>query len=59
MLTLLVGLIILGVVLYLVQLIPMDGTVKQVIRVIAILFMVLLVISWLTGWSPAGGWGWR
>jgi len=47
---LLVALIIIGVVLYLIELIPMDGTVKTIIRVLAILFMVLYLLQLLGVW---------
>lgn len=51
MITILVALIVLGVCLYLINLIPMDGTIKQVIRVIAILFVVLYLLQVLGLWS--------
>lgn len=38
-------LVVIGVALYLVSLIPMDATVKRVIQVIVILF----VVSWVLG----------
>lgn len=50
MIELLVALIIIGVVLYLIELIPMDGTVKTIIRVLAILFMVLYLLQLLGVW---------
>jgi hypothetical protein len=46
----LVALIIVGVVLYLIELIPMDGTVKTIIRVLAILFVVLYLLQLLGVW---------
>lgn len=49
MIDILVALVILGVVLYLLTLIPMDATIAQIIRVVAILFVVLYVVSAL-GW---------
>lgn len=56
MISILVALIVLGVCLYLIGLIPMDGTVKQVIRVVAILFVVLYLLQVLGLWSglPSG-----
>lgn len=45
--SLFVPLIFFGVLLYLVTLIPMDGTVKQIIIVLAILFIVLWLIQGL------------
>lgn len=41
----LVVLILIGVALYLVQLIPMDATIRNVIRVIVLLLVVLWVLS--------------
>lgn len=45
MIELLVTLCVFGVLLYLITLIPMDATVKQIIRVIAILILVLYVLQ--------------
>lgn len=49
MLNILIFLIVIGVVLYLVNLIPMEGCVKQVINVLAVLFVVLWVLQVLFG----------
>lgn len=49
MLSLLVALIIFGVVLYLINLIPMQPIVKQVIMVIAIAFVVIWALQLLLG----------
>ena len=43
LISLIVTLVIIGVVLYLLQLIPMDGTIKQIIHVV----IILCVILWL------------
>jgi hypothetical protein len=50
MIDLLVALIVLGVVLYLVNLIPMAAWVKQVINVLAILYVVLYCLQVLGVW---------
>ena len=51
-----VSLVILGVLLYILTLIPMDETIKQVIRVIVILAILLWVISMFSGYcSPFFG----
>jgi len=50
MVSILVLLLVLGVCLYLVELIPMDGTIKQIIRVVAILFAVLYLLQVLGIW---------
>jgi hypothetical protein len=47
MISILITLAILGVVLYLVQLIPMDATIKRIIQVLAILFIVLWLLQML------------
>lgn len=44
-LSILVTLIVAGVALYIVSLIPMDATVKQIIKVLVILFVCLWVLS--------------
>lgn len=47
MISILITLVIIGVVLYLINLIPMDGTIKKVIWVLAILFIILWLLSQL------------
>jgi len=42
---LLVTLIIVGVILYIVSLIPMDATIKRIIQVLVILLVILWVLS--------------
>ena len=51
MITILITLVILGVCLYLVELIPMDGTIKQIIRVVAVLFVVLYLLQAFGIWN--------
>ena len=46
------SLIILGVILYLITLIPMDPTIKQIIYVVAILAVILWLIQVLFGIGP-------
>lgn len=48
----LLSLIILGVILYLITLIPMDPTIKQIIYVVAILAVILWLINVLFGIGP-------
>lgn len=50
---LLVVLLVFGVALYLISLIPMDATIKRIIQVLAILFVVLWLLSVL-GFLPHG-----
>jgi len=49
-LPLLIALVIFGAILYLLQLVPMDATVKQIARVIAIVLLILYAVSVLTKW---------
>ncbi len=44
MIELLIALIIIGAVLYIVSLLPIDGTVKQIIYVVAVVIMVIYLI---------------
>lgn len=50
MISLLIALVILGVGLYLLELIPMDATIKRIIQVLAILFAVLYALQMLGVW---------
>jgi hypothetical protein len=43
LISIIVTLIVVGILLYLIELIPMDGTIKQIIRVV----VIILVILWL------------
>ena len=43
LISIIVTLVVIGLVLYLIDLIPMDGTIKQIIRVI----VIIAVIVWL------------
>lgn len=45
MIGLIIMLILLGAVLYIVQLLPIDHTIQQVIRVIAVVAMVIYVLQ--------------
>ena len=50
MIELIIGLIVIGVALYLLDLIPMDGTIKTIIRVVVILLAVLYVLQFFGIW---------
>ena len=52
LLALLIVLIIVGVVLYLITLIPMDARIKTAITVVAIAFVVIWLIQALLGGGP-------
>jgi hypothetical protein len=43
LISIIVTLVVIGLVLYLIDLIPMDGTIKQIIRVI----IIIAVVIWL------------
>lgn len=47
--TILIALLIVGAVLYLVSLVPIDPVIKQIIRVVAILLVVIWILLELTG----------
>lgn len=46
---LIVALIILGAVLWLVSLLPIDSTIKQIIQGLAIILVIIFVLFWLLG----------
>jgi hypothetical protein len=51
---LLVALIVIGLLLYVVSIIPMDPTIRQIIRVVVIVFVCIWMIYLLMGYFPAG-----
>lgn len=51
MISIFITLLILGVGLYIIGLVPMDPTVKRIIFVLAILFVVLYVLQLLGLWT--------
>jgi len=55
MISILVGLIIIGVVLYLITLIPMDAAIQQIIRIVVIVGVILWLLSTFFGGGPAIG----
>jgi hypothetical protein len=50
--SLVIALIIVGVCLYLIELLPMDATIKTIIRVIIILVVILWLLGMLVGYAP-------
>lgn len=54
MISLLIALIIIGAILYVVQLLPIDGTIKQIIIVIAVVLLAIWAIRVLL---PMAGMG--
>lgn len=54
MIQILLALIFVGVMLYLITLIPMDGAIVQIIRVVVILGAVLYVLKALGLWHGLG-----
>ena len=51
MITLLVALVIAGALLYVVTLLPIDGTIKRIIQVVVIIFLFLYCLQALGLWS--------
>jgi hypothetical protein len=47
MISLLIALIILGAILYIIQLLPIDATIKRIIYVIAIVFIAIWALQML------------
>ena len=45
LISIIVTLVVIGLVLYLIDLIPMDGTIKQIIRVIVIIAVVIWLLQ--------------
>jgi hypothetical protein len=54
MLQILVALIVLGLLLYVVNLLPIDGTIKKIINAVAI----VLVVIWILGLFFPAMWNW-
>ena len=54
---LLVLLLIVGVGLYILGLIPMDATIKQIIKIVIILIVAIYLIYMLVGLGGWGSWG--
>ena len=52
LITIVVGLIVIGVALYLITLIPMDATLTKIIRAVVILIVVLWLLGVLIGHVP-------
>lgn len=50
MISILVFLIVVGVILYLVNLLPMDATIKKIVMILAVLFCVLYLLQVLGLW---------
>jgi hypothetical protein len=49
-----VTLIIVGLVLYLIDLIPMDGAIKQIIRIVVIILVILWLLRIFGIFGPVG-----
>ena len=47
LISILVALVVIGVILYLLNLIPMDGTIRTIIHVIVVLFVILWLLQML------------
>jgi hypothetical protein len=53
-LTLIIVLIVLGLVLYLIGLLPIDAKIKQVITILFIVLVILYLLSAVFGWADIG-----
>jgi len=51
---LIIGLVIIGFVLYLIQMLPIDGTIKKIIYAVVILVVIIWVLQGLGGISGVG-----
>lgn len=51
---LIVALVIVGLVLWVIQQIPMDATIARIIRVVVIVFVCIWLLYLLLGFLPAG-----
>ena len=49
------ALVIVGLILWVVQQIPMDATIARIIRVVVIVAVCLWLLSLLVGYLPSGG----
>jgi hypothetical protein len=47
-------LIVVGLLMYLIDFIPMDATIKQIIRVVCIVAVVIWLLWMLVGYLPSG-----
>ncbi len=48
----LVFLIIIGLILYLIRMLPIDAVIKQIAYVVVIVFILIYLLSLLGGWGP-------
>lgn len=56
---LIVALIIVGLALYILNIVPLDATIKQIIRAVIIVVICIWLLYFLVGFMPSGGWGMR
>ena len=49
---LVIALVILGAILYILSLLPIDGTVKRIINVIVVVVLVVWLLMWFVGGGP-------
>lgn len=55
LINILVALVIVGLVLWAVEQIPMDDTIKRIIRVVVIVVVCIYLLYFLVGLLPSGG----
>jgi hypothetical protein len=54
LISIIVTLVVVGILLYLIELIPMDGTIKQIIRVVVIILVILWLLQTFGLLAPLG-----
>jgi len=54
LISIIVTLVVIGLLLYLIELIPMDGTIKQIIRVIIIIAVIVWLLQFFGLLGPIG-----
>lgn len=56
LITIVIALIVVGLLLWAAESLPIDGTIKQIIRVVVIVFVVLWLLGSVTGYVPGVHW---
>ncbi len=54
---LIIVLVVVGLLLWVIQQIPMDATIARIIRVVIIVVVCIWLLYFLAGYLPAGGFG--
>lgn len=54
--SIIVALVVVGLILWVVQQLPIDAAIVRIIRVVVIVIVVLWLLSFLMGYGPSTGW---